>query len=140
MQEQAFQQWAQQHGIVGDAQDYDTRGAFLAGMQPDARGHLADTYKLPNHITFSNESIFSNPLQQGGRWETGPDGRSQFHASEFNLQNYPAERLQQYFQQQEPDTQLVLPMKGVFNTGFSIPSNPPQDILNTMSLGDRPKP
>lgn len=139
MQEQAFQEWVKRHNLYGEAEDYDTRGAFLAGLQPDERGHLNDRYKLPNHITFSNESIFSNPLQPGGRWEKDPTtGRGRFHASEFNLQNHPQDRLQQYFQQNEPDTDLVLPLKQVINTGYSMPAapqrNPQDEILRTMKL------
>jgi hypothetical protein len=35
----------------GAAPDYDIEGARAAGVTPDERGHLPDTYKLPNHIT-----------------------------------------------------------------------------------------
>jgi hypothetical protein len=33
------------------------------------KNHLPDTYKLPNHPTFSNESIYYKPGMKAGRWE-----------------------------------------------------------------------
>jgi hypothetical protein len=43
--------------------------------------HFPDTYKLPNHPTFSNESIYSTPENTGGSWEGetfSPKGKFQF--------------------------------------------------------------
>ena len=31
--------------------------------------HFPDTYKLPTHPTFSNESIYSDETMQGGSWK-----------------------------------------------------------------------
>ena len=53
--------------VYNDMNDYDMAGAYNAGMlTPDGRGHLDDTFKKPNHPTFSNESIYSgnyNPVE-----------------------------------------------------------------------------
>lgn len=49
--------------------DYDIQGAYLAGVQPGADGHMPDTFKKPNHPTFSNESQYSTPQTPGGSWK-----------------------------------------------------------------------
>ena len=65
-QERQFQAWMQGLRATGQihqldmGQDYDFRGAFLSGYRPDANGHWLDTYKKPNHPTFSDESIYSS--------------------------------------------------------------------------------
>jgi len=49
--------------------------------------HGTDTYKLPNHMTFSNESKYSNDQHKGGTWGTTPDGRYTFTPTEWNIKN-----------------------------------------------------
>lgn len=48
-------------------------------------GHFPDTYKLPNHKTFSNESIYSRGPMMGGNWVND----STFSPSIINRQQYP---------------------------------------------------
>ncbi|HXK19672.1 MAG TPA: hypothetical protein VNG33_17800, partial [Polyangiaceae bacterium] len=44
----------------GGVDDYDYQAAERAGVKPDpATGHMPDTFKKPNHMTFSNESQYS---------------------------------------------------------------------------------
>lgn len=56
--------------------DYDLRGAYLNGaqatMMDDGKPHLTDLFKLPNHETFSNQSMYA-PLDpaMAGDW-SGP--------------------------------------------------------------------
>lgn len=68
-EEQQFQQWKAQYAPRDSGADYDLRGAFKAGLQPDPQtGHWPDTFKKPNHPTFSDQSqyaAYGNP----GRWE-----------------------------------------------------------------------
>lgn len=55
---------------------------------PDA--HFPDTYKYPNHPTFSNESIYSTPENPGGSWSGenyNPNGKF-VHAFGGNLGAY----------------------------------------------------
>lgn len=47
--------------------------------------HFPDTYKLPNHKTFSNESIYSRGPMMGGNWVND----STFSPSVINRQQYP---------------------------------------------------
>jgi hypothetical protein len=65
-EEQAFQQWFSKNKQSGathpqdTGHDYDLRGAFKAGVKPGADTHWPDTFKKPNHPTFSDESIYSS--------------------------------------------------------------------------------
>lgn len=50
--------------------DYNLKQLFLdSGAVKPTNGHFPDTYKLPNHPTFSDESIYSNKEHPGGHWE-----------------------------------------------------------------------
>ena len=66
--EAKFQAWKKVYAPRDSGHDYDLRGAFKAGVKPDPRtGHWPDTFKLPNHPTFSDESQYAkygNP----GHW------------------------------------------------------------------------
>ena len=42
--------------------------------------HCPDTYKLPTHPTFSDESIYSNETTKGGHWNG-----ERFQPSKFNF-------------------------------------------------------
>jgi hypothetical protein len=90
--------------------DYDYAAAQAAGVQPDERGHLPDTYKKPNHITFSDESIYNNKNgEQGGQWRKDDKGKWTFTPGPSNLKRYTPEQLKEYFQKYEPDATLNLP-------------------------------
>ena len=51
--------------------------------------HFPDTYKLPEHPTFSDESIYSNENTPGGRWHENysNSGRWVYEPSEYTRQN-----------------------------------------------------
>jgi len=61
--ESAYGRWRERTSPWDTGEDYDLRGAFAEGMERDSRpgevGHLPDTYKKPNHETFSDESIYA---------------------------------------------------------------------------------
>src|SRR4051812_39929817 len=73
-EEAQFGKWKAKNAPNDSGADYDLRGAFKAGLTPAGpeaganEGHWPDTFKKPNHPTFSVESKyakFGNP----GRWE-----------------------------------------------------------------------
>ena len=67
-EEVAFQAWKQQYAPNDSGEDYDLRGAFKAGLKPSPEsGHWPDTFKKPNHPTFSEESIYA-PFGKPGKW------------------------------------------------------------------------
>src|SRR5262252_1005607 len=70
-EETAFQFWKRKYAPEDSGEDYDFRGAWKAGIKPDPQsGHWPDTYKKPNHPTFSNESQYAKDApDRAGRWE-----------------------------------------------------------------------
>lgn len=68
-EEASFKTWKAHYAPKDSGDDYDLRGAFKAGLTPDTKtGHWPDTFKKPNHPTFSDQSGYA---QYGtpGRWE-----------------------------------------------------------------------
>lgn len=107
--ETAFQDWVKQTGRAQDLYDYDLRGAWKAGDHPAANGHLPDTYKKPNHPTFSDESQYSGKDGfVGGHWAQAGK-RWSYEPSDTVLQMHGADRLHAYFKQVEPDSTLIMP-------------------------------
>ena len=70
-QESDFQKWKSIYAPKDSGKDYDLRGAFKSGLTPDPKtGHWPDTFKKPNHPTFSNESIYAKDApEKAGRWK-----------------------------------------------------------------------
>lgn len=71
-EESEFQQWKQKYAPNDTGEDYDLRGAFKEGLEPDPKtGHWPDTYKKPNHPTFSNESQYAigEDAKKAGHWK-----------------------------------------------------------------------
>jgi len=65
----AFQAWKKKYAPNDSGADYDLRGAFKAGLKPDAKtGHWLDTFKKPNHETFSDQSRYAKHGKPG-RWD-----------------------------------------------------------------------
>jgi hypothetical protein len=94
--------------------DYDYAGAKAAGIKPDARGHWPDTYKLPNHITFSDESKYHGVNgNAGGHWKHIEGPHWEFTPGPTNLQQHSIEELKAYFKKYEPDSKLILPPEPV---------------------------
>lgn len=109
-EEQKFQQWKSTYAPNDSGVDYDLRAAYKAGLQPQGQNmHFPDTYKLPNHPTFSIESIYSGKDGKvGGQWKN-ESGVDIFYASPYNLTAYPKDKLTEYFNKYEPKAKLVLP-------------------------------
>jgi len=71
-EEAAFRQWKAKYAPQDSGADYDLRGAFKAGIEPDpATGHWPDTFKKPNHETFSVESQYAVGANRAkaGSWQ-----------------------------------------------------------------------
>jgi hypothetical protein len=109
-EEQQFQAWAAANGKANDTYDYDLRGAWKSGAAMAPNGHLPDTFKKPNHPTFSDQSQYHGTGgYQGGTWAGGDGSPYTFTPSATNLQMMSAPMLQRYFQEREPGNQLILP-------------------------------
>jgi hypothetical protein len=110
-EEAAYQVWALQNKRQSDVYDYDMRGWYKANQNKDVSGgqHFPDTFKKPNHPTFSNESMYNGvDGHQGGQW-SGSEGSYSFTPGVTNLEMYSPLDLQKYFEQVEPGTKLVFP-------------------------------
>ena len=108
-QEGGFQQWKSKYAPNDSGADYDLKGAYYAGARPDMeRGHFPDTFKLPNHPTFSTGSKYSTPEQMGGEWGQTPQGKDTYEPSRW-MERDPARmaELAKYMKQAEPNAVLV---------------------------------
>lgn len=91
-----------------DERDYDLRGAWQSGAKQASNGHLPDTFKKPNHPTFSDQSQYSGPLSgmTGGSWQKSGDAW-RFIASPDLLKFRTPEQMQDYFKTREPGNEVV---------------------------------
>lgn len=105
-EEAAFQKWAGPR--ASDLSDYDLRGAWKAGATASPNGHLPDTFKKPNHPTFSNESKYSSEQTPGGEWVDKGDGKWAFKPTPYNIQAYGEGALENYFRENEPEATLEM--------------------------------
>jgi len=104
--------------LSADEQDYDLQSYFNnlkyndKDYTPKKGIHLEDTYKKPNHPTFSSDSMYHIPgIQEGGNWTPDSQGQWSFKPSELNLRNKPAEKMQEYFDESDPTAKLDLSEK-----------------------------
>lgn len=124
-EEQAYQQWAQQNNRLNDDADYDMRGAWKANIGQSGNGHYPDTFKKPNHPTFSDQSMYhgiENPNGGqfiGGTWEDAPGGKASMFTPSIEMVRRPgyANWMQnEYFPQVEPgnifNMDRVTPQRG----------------------------
>ena len=107
-EEALFQVWAEKAGRARDVYDYDLRGAWKDNATKAMKGHLPDTYKKPNHPTFSQESVYAKTVGGAGSWRK-KGSRWEFIAGPANIQNMGVDGLRIYFKEVEPDVVLVLP-------------------------------
>jgi hypothetical protein len=63
--------------------------------------HLNDQFKIPNHITYSDQSAYSGADMKGGTWQSGGQNLYNFQPSQFNLTQHPIEQLIEYFKNRE---------------------------------------
>lgn len=65
-----FKEWKAKNAPNDSGEDYDLRGAFKAGVNPDPKtGHWPDTFKKPNHPTFSDQSVYAGQApDKAGTW------------------------------------------------------------------------
>ena len=114
-QEQQFQSWVTQQSqatgrnVSNDLYDYDLRGDWAQGAARDERGHGTDTFKKPNHPTFSTGSKYHGADDtEGGEWGKADDGSWTFKPGKSNLEHFSPEELKDYFDKVEPGNKLLL--------------------------------
>jgi hypothetical protein len=121
--EQRFQNWLTQtktkygNDLSGDLDTYDLRGFWLNGGHADEAfrrraGHAPDTYKKPNHPTFSDQSIYhGSPSEYGGKYVGGTwQDDSTFVPSDYMLSHtHPQDWYMNWMKQYGEGVRLVLP-------------------------------
>ena len=99
-EQQSAADYFKELGALGTDPNYDYVAARQAGVRPDVRGHLPDEFKLPTHITFSDQSIHNDG--GAGRW------RWSFTPGPTNLKHHNMQELKNYFNESEPDAILLM--------------------------------
>jgi len=89
---------------------YDLEGYINKyGIPDQSKGqHLTDEFKLPNHITFSDQSRHSTPETPGGQWKQEGE-QWHYYASPYVVQQHGADKLTDYFKNRESNSVLHLP-------------------------------
>lgn len=102
-EEAAYQAWAQANNRTKDVYDYDMRGYYKSGEAQSDNGHFPDTYKKPNHPTFSDQSMYHNvDGNVGGHW----DGDTAFTPGPTNIDIHGMDELRRYMKDVEPNVKL----------------------------------
>jgi hypothetical protein len=83
-----FTKYLEDKGILSDDYDYvkfyGDRPLFEEWKNDTSPNkHFSDKYKKPNHITFSEESIYSTPEKPGGKWYKDANGKTHFKPSDW---------------------------------------------------------
>lgn len=70
MEHPFFQDWLKANNVqdYNQQSDYDYLGAFRAGQGRQNGGHFMDTFKLPWHESFSDESKYYKPGMSAVHW------------------------------------------------------------------------
>jgi hypothetical protein len=115
--------------MSNDNYNYDMRGAFISGARQTGENmHWPDTFKKPNHPSFSTGSMYHGADgHQGGAWTQTPQGAWSFAPGPTNLQLHGPEGLQQYFQRVDPNVQLNMPPVAPLPVA---PETQPQSMLD----------
>lgn len=117
----AYQAWLvsesarRRRDVTKDPQDYDLQGYWkdIGRADTTGQGHMTDTFKKPNHPTFSDESKYSGTLApwggsfQGGKW----DDTGYTPSPDMLAHTHNPDDMQDYFDEAEPGMKLRLPKK-----------------------------
>jgi len=128
-EEAEFLKWAKERSklegrnILMDLGAYDVRGFWKSKdyekVKPGQHGF--DTWKKPNHPTFSDQSVYhksvlpDGTIAVGGHW-TNDD---QFILGDSNMNIFGVDNLKNYMNKFEPQIKLVVP-KGKSNSNAII--------------------
>lgn len=100
-----------------DSKDYDMQGWYKEHVasgkssqgDPSGGDHFTDTYKKPNHPTFSEDSKYHGvDGNEGGQWHLLNDNKFAFRPGSTNFANHDTKSLSDYFKKVEPDNFLLL--------------------------------
>lgn len=111
-----FHSWAKNKygdhdSMLREMGDYDIQGAWKAqksgqSIVDPVTGHWPDTFKKPNHITFSNQSMYHSEATPGGQW-IQTNNKWQYKPSEHVKNIHGKSNLMNYFKNYEKDADLL---------------------------------
>ena len=119
-----------------DMTDYDVMGWWKdTGGKVDERGHGVDTYKKPNHPTFSDESKYhGKDGYRGGSWIDTQGGTVFLPSREMLHSTHSIDRLHSYMQKYEPGFGLMthadLPVPKIMQQSVTGEDTYPYDASN----------
>jgi hypothetical protein len=130
-QEAAYQRWKAIQRVPTSTHDYDLKGFFADQVfgKTDTReheGHFPDTWKKPNHMTFSDQSKYAEDLDgtsTGGRWiehlspKDDPDGLGHYTFAMSRHQRIPEQAMREYFQRVERPHSFFEPISHTIHEG-----------------------
>lgn len=97
------------HGDGDTEEDQAIKDNYQRLIKWDGEGerpHMLDTFKKPNHMTFSNKSIYSTDETPGGEWEGDDENGWTFTPSDYNIKQHPYNEMLDYFLEYEPNSAL----------------------------------
>jgi len=112
--EAMFQQQLAKSGQAEDLYNYDLRGAWQENpkvLDRKSGEHGTDTYKKPNHDTFSDQSQYHGAVSPWGKYEGGSWSKNDtvYTPSANMLRNtHSLSTMMDYMQKYEPDVKLNL--------------------------------
>lgn len=114
--------------VMSNEDEYDYTSAKADGAKQSENGHWPDTYKLPGHMTFSDESMYNDG--GAGHWENAND-HWYFTPGPTNLKHHSMDEMRDYFKSREPDSTLVDPKIA------SLGMNPkPSEVMANSEMSD----
>jgi hypothetical protein len=107
----------------------------LSGSVAGPGEHGGDTWKKPNHPTFSEYSKYSTDEMPGGKWQQYPDGTWSFTPSDYNLKQHTPDELQRYWNDIEaPQKNRLILQQSAQAGGQQFAGNvrvPPDSVFDT---------
>lgn len=130
-EEVAFQAWTaaesarRKRDVTRDLENYDLRGYWKGVGRGDnaSQGHMTDTFKKPNHPTFSDESQYHGAPAPWGKYLGGKWDESGYTPSpEMLAHTHDLKDMEQYFKEAEPDMKLRAPAQAAAESDWTPPS------------------
>jgi len=112
-QEVAYQMYKGNLGKQGNDSAYDLRGYWLSNEYNQGDGshmagaHFTDTWKKPNHVTFSTGSKYSTPEHMGGEWTPNGNGWTYEPSQYMEQDKQRMDDLAKYMAGEEGKTTLI---------------------------------
>lgn len=129
----AYDAWVKQQSeergrdVNQDKLDYDVQGFYLSGQGLGANAHGPDTFKKPNHPTFSNQSQYGSG---GGAW-SNQDGHDVFTPTPENFKYRTPGALSDYWKKVEEQHGGILNQPVLSGTQFNEEGIPKAKPVNT---------